>query len=232
MAKDTLSAPIEKILDEAVSQIGIKEDPPDSNHVKYNTWYYGWEVSGSAYPWCVVFLCWLFSMTQEEALFYGGEKTASCTTLYNYHKSQGQAITGDYQPGDVIFFNFDGESSLEHTGICEGYDGVNITTIDGNTAPDQEANGGAVMRRVRDRSYIVGAYRPRYEEEPDMPFTYEDFKEYAARYEAEIGQGPTDDWAKKAWEKATQAGVLDGSRPQSPLKREELALVLERLEEI
>lgn len=38
------------VLQVAISQIGIKEFPANSNRVKYNTWYYGKEVSGSAYP--------------------------------------------------------------------------------------------------------------------------------------------------------------------------------------
>lgn len=44
----------------AESQIGTKESPANSNNVKYNTWFYGHAVSGSAYPWCAVFVCWCF----------------------------------------------------------------------------------------------------------------------------------------------------------------------------
>lgn len=36
-------------------------------------------------------------------------------------------------------------------------------------------------------------------------------------------------WAKIAWGKAKDAGLLDGSRPVGPLKRDEFALVLDRL---
>lgn len=49
------------ILKLAASQIGVKENPLGSNNVKYNTWYYGKSVSGSAYPWCQVFVCWVFT---------------------------------------------------------------------------------------------------------------------------------------------------------------------------
>ena len=47
----------------AQSEIGTKESPSNSNNVKYNTWYYGKAVSGSAYPWCAVFVSWLFRGT-------------------------------------------------------------------------------------------------------------------------------------------------------------------------
>ena len=46
----------------AKSQLGVTEYPPNSNRVKYNTWYYGKSVSGSAYPWCMVFVCWCFAV--------------------------------------------------------------------------------------------------------------------------------------------------------------------------
>lgn len=152
----------------AASQLGIKESPAGSNKVKYNTAYYGREVSGSAYPWCVVFLWWLFREGGGSGLFYGGNKTASCTTLYGYHRGKGQAVT-DYRPGDVIFFDFSGEKKItEHVGLCESVEAGYITTIDGNTGTTNEANGGAVMRRKRTLKYVSGAYRPAYEEGNNM----------------------------------------------------------------
>ena len=49
------------LIDTAKSQLGTKEKPSGSNNVKYNTWYYGHAVKGSAYPWCMTFVCWLFA---------------------------------------------------------------------------------------------------------------------------------------------------------------------------
>ena len=45
----------------AVSQLGTKESPKGSNKVKYNTWFYGRAVQGSAYPWCMTFVEWCFA---------------------------------------------------------------------------------------------------------------------------------------------------------------------------
>lgn len=45
----------------AVSQVGIKESPRNSNNVKYNTWFYGHPVHGNKYPWCMTFVEWLFA---------------------------------------------------------------------------------------------------------------------------------------------------------------------------
>ena len=52
-------ATAEKILEIARSQIGARESPANSDNVKYNTAYYGREVSGK-YTWCAVFVWWGF----------------------------------------------------------------------------------------------------------------------------------------------------------------------------
>ena len=84
---------ISKLIQTAKAEIGTKESPSGSNKVKYNTEYYGKVVSGSAYPWCCAFIWWLFNKCGASSLFYGGKKTASCTTLMNYYKSKGQFST-------------------------------------------------------------------------------------------------------------------------------------------
>lgn len=155
---------MKKILSLAQKQIGIKEYPANSNRVLYNTEYYGRQVTGSAYPWCCVFQWWLFKHAGMSDLFYGGRKTASCSTLYSYHRKKGQAVYGKFQPGDVILFDFSGkQKKTEHVGLCESFDGKYITTIDGNTGTESEANGGCVMRRRRPVKFVSAAYRPKYE---------------------------------------------------------------------
>ena len=57
-------ATAEKVLRIAQGELGTKERPANSNQVKYNTWYYGREVSGPAYPWCMVFLQWVFHQAE------------------------------------------------------------------------------------------------------------------------------------------------------------------------
>lgn len=61
----------------ASAQVGVKESPANSNNVKYNTWYYGHAVSGSAYPWCAVFVCWCFAVLAGEI---SGESVPKTTT--------------------------------------------------------------------------------------------------------------------------------------------------------
>lgn len=200
----------EKILEIARLQLGIKENPPNSNRVKFNTAYYGQEVSGSAYPWCCAFVWWVFREAGASGLFYGGKKTASCSTLLGFHKTQ--AVRENYLPGDIIFFNFGGKKNTQHVGICEGWDGRYITTIDGNTAPTNEANGGAVMRRRRPKKYIVGAYRPTYEEDNmDQSKFNQMFRTAMAEYRNSLRDNDSSTYSEAARRYVVEKGIFSGS---------------------
>ena len=144
----------------ATAEIGTKENPAGSNKVKYNTWYYGREVSGKAYPWCMVFVQWVF----DRAGIAVPIKTASCGALLNAAKSSGRAVKGGYRLGDVVIYDFDGNGSTDHCGIVEAVNGKLITAIEGNTGSGNNADGGQVQRRTRNVSEIVGAWRPVYRE--------------------------------------------------------------------
>lgn len=145
----------EKILAAARSQLGVTENPPDSNCVKFNDWYYGRPVSGSSYPWCMAFVQWVFC-TAGMAIPL---RTASCGMLMAWAKRQKKFVRWGFRPGDVVFFRFDGRH-ITHTGIVEKIrpDGY-LVTIEGNTGVGNDANGGAVMRRVRHPKVVAGAYR-------------------------------------------------------------------------
>lgn len=218
-----------KILEVARRELGTREYPPSSNNVRYNTEYYGAEVRGAKYPWCCVFVWWVFKQASASKLFFNGSKTAYCPALLNYHKSHGQFVAGDYQPGDIIFFNFNGGHTAQHVGICESWDGRCIVTIDGNTGSGNEANGGAVMRRMRNRKYIVGAVRPNYGE-ADVEMTENQIRSIVADEAAKVFNRliaeqatakPTADWQRQAVANAVKAGFSDGSNPMGLCKRVE-----------
>ncbi len=211
----------EKILEIARSQIGIKEEPPNSNNVKFNTAYYERTVSGGGYAWCAVFVWWVFQQAGAAQLYYGGKKTAYCPTLESYHR--GQAVSGDYRPGDIIFFNFNGKKNAQHVGICESWDGRQIITVDGNTAPSSEANGGAVMRRKRDKKYIVGAYRPAYREET---MTQVEFDGMMQDWLTRQAKKPASSWAQGFMDQAKKDGITDGTAPQSFATKEMVATMI------
>ena len=165
------------VLKVAREQIGVTEYPPQSNNVKYNTEYYNREVYGDeTYPWCMVFVWWVFKHAGASDLFYDGGKTASCPTFYWWASRTGRWYTSDYKPGDIAIFRFS-SSGYDHTGIVEqkNADGT-YYVIEGNTSLTSDDNGGAVMRRTRYPSQFVGCYRPDYrnvkptpEKEPEKP---------------------------------------------------------------
>ena len=150
------------IIAKAVSQIGVKENPANSNKVIYNTEYYGREVSGSAYPWCVTFVWWVFKQCGASNLFCNGKKTASCTYLMNNMASQ--KVTSP-KPGDLVLYQFDRNADADHIGILEkiNSDGT-YQVIEGNTSTSNDANGGQVMRRTRKKSLVLCFIRPAYED--------------------------------------------------------------------
>ena len=135
-------------------QVGVMETPANSNRQKYGE-AYGW----NGVPWCMIFVWCVF----KEAGF-NLKKTASCTELTNAYKKAGQWVTKGFKPGDIVMFDFDGkmDGETEHCGIIIEVRGNQIVTIEGNTSATNNANGGAVMQRVRDLKCVTGACRPNY----------------------------------------------------------------------
>ena len=147
-----------QIIDRAKSQIGVCENPPNSNNVIYNTWYYGHPVSGASYPWCAVFISWLFKAEQSLCL-----KTASCVQMLEWFEKRGQIVKTP-QAGDIVFFKYSTNNRrTNHVGLVVSYDGKTINTIEGNTSTTSQDNGGKVMQRNR-YSNIVAYARPKYQD--------------------------------------------------------------------
>ena len=170
-----MSCTVQNVLAVAAAEVGTMESPANSNNVKYNTWYYGRAVSGARYSWCVTFVQWVLSQCGGSKLLNGGKKTASCSVLADYAKKKNQWVTGNYQPGDLVFMNFSNTTATQHIGIVECVKGGYVYTIEGNTSSGDagsQSNGGMVARRQRALKYIVGGYRPKYGlEVPQTPVT-------------------------------------------------------------
>ena len=224
------------LIDIALAELGTKEAPAGSNNVRYNTAYYGREVYdglwGTTFPWCVVFLWWVFREAGASELFYGGGKTASCGTLLGYYRTRGQMVTdGEYRPGDLIFYNFTGGSDPEHVGLCESFGGATVMSIEGNTGIGNDANGGAVMRRSRTPGQIVGAARPRYEEDEDMDvdkLTDAQLLRLAERMQAALGQRAVGAVLGPELQEAVALGITDGTQPNAFCTRAQAAVMVKR----
>ena len=185
-------ATVSELLELARRQIGVKECPPSSNNVRYNTWYYGREVSGAAYPWCMVFVQWVFDQAKVKLPI----RTASCGALMRSAQSAGCWVTKGYQPGDVVIYDFPGGAATDHCGIVEAVDDSRVSAIEGNTSAASDADGGAVERRARRLSLIAGAVRPTFDEEVEE-----------MRYNT-VAECP--DWARETVQKLIDKGYLGG----------------------
>ena len=154
----------EKILSIARAEIGTKATAVKK--CKYNTAFYGYEVSASWADWCAAFIWWIFKQAGAEDLLF--VKTAGCGVLGNAFYTRNKFKTSGFKPGDVVFFHWSNDRSesvpitysLDHVGIIEkvNSDGT-VTTIEGNTGSSAY---GEVMRRTRSLSVISGVGRPDY----------------------------------------------------------------------
>ena len=154
-----------QLLTIARKQLGICENPPGSNNVRYNTWYYGREVMGSAYPWCMVFVQWVFAQAGVKLPV----RTASCGALMNAAKAAGCWVTAGFKPGDVVIYDFPGGAATDHCGIVETeLPDYGVQAVEGNTSQSgSQSNGGMVCRKNRPGKYIVGAVRPVFDKEKE-----------------------------------------------------------------
>lgn len=221
----------------ARAELGVKESPANSNNVKYNTAYYGHEVwdglDGGKYPWCMVFVWWLFRQTGAPDLFYGGCKTASCGALMTYAQTHGQWVTKDYRAGDIVIIDIPGNKvKTDHCGIVVTPLPTGVRTIEGNTGVGNDSNGGAVMERPRPESYIVGAYRPKYDiEEDNMDIdnlTEAQLIRLAERMQAVLAKRPISDTLQGEVNEAVDLGITDGKNPSAFCTRAQCAAMVKR----
>ena len=201
-------ATAQALLEIARGELGTRESPAGSNQVKYAAWY---GLPGQ--PWCVMFVMWVFSQAGAAL----PTRTASCTLLMNAAKKAGSWVTSGYLPGDVVIYDWGANGLPDHCGIVESASGSAVTAIEGNTAVGNDSDGGEVMRRERQTRQILGAVRPRYEEERTVDNTPSDAHKEGV-----------------AW--AVKNGILLGSGGDlmlsQPVTREQLCTMLYRLAQL
>lgn len=123
------------LIEMARSQVGTAEMPLGSNAVKYNTWYYGHKVSGAKYPWCAVFVSWVFykcgrykelTELQNKAYTVSYVKWAKALKIWKPKSSKPKR-------GWLVVFDFNGDGTSDHIGFVDEYvSEKTIKTIEGN----------------------------------------------------------------------------------------------------
>lgn len=152
----------EKLIKKAESYLGTKDN--GNNKVKFNTEFYGREVQGEGYPWCVVFIWYLFRKLNASKLFCSGDRVASCGVVMNEMKSQKLSYKAQPKKGDLVIFDFSGRHTAHtHIGIVtEVINSNTFKTIEGNTSGTNYSNGGYVLRQTRYISQVNCFIRPEY----------------------------------------------------------------------
>lgn len=218
---------LSKVLEVATLELGVTESPAGSNRVKYNTSYYGREVSGKDFPWCVTLQWWIFREAGERMAFFGGGKTASCRTLLRWYREQGLTVDKqDIQIGDILILNFSGkkyvgELDTEHCGLVVEKGPLSGTwyCVEGNTSPGEEGsqdNGGCVAKKLRSVRNVVDVCRPKYQPEK------EPVDDVTGHWAA-----PEIRWAQE--ENELVKGFPDGSfKPNQGVTRAEICVILYR----
>jgi hypothetical protein len=137
-------------LKRAISQIGVEENPPDSNRCKYSQWY------GMIGPWCAMFVTWCYETTGNHPSFAQGSKYAYVPYIVGDARANrnGLTTTDNPIPGDLVCFDWQGDTIHDHIGFFEKWlpGGGDFNTIEGNTSYANQSNGGQVMRRTRNRT--------------------------------------------------------------------------------
>lgn len=144
---------LDKLIAWARAQVGTREN--GENNVVYNTHYYGHEVYGPDYPWCMTFIWDGFRACGLSSLFLGGAKSAYCPYVASWALAHNQWVVAPYKAGDVLLYDWDGDRIADHTGLCIGMTNGRVDAIEGNV-------NDAVCITHRLPQTIMGAYRPAY----------------------------------------------------------------------
>ena len=124
--------------------------------------FWKWYGFSSHVHWCACFVSWC---GDQCGYIKAGiiPKYAVCGNGANWFKEKHRWANRGYapKPGDIIFFDFDHDGVMDHTGIVESCDGKTVTTIEGNS-------GNACRRQsyVRGSSQIAGYGVPAFNTAP------------------------------------------------------------------
>lgn len=186
-------ATAQSIVDYAVSQIGIAENPLGSNKQKYGAlldtlpWYLykdgskTWIHKVNGFNWCTQFVDASFvtvlGIDDARKILYRpiyNNMGAVVKYAFNYFKGADRAYVRekhDPAPGDVIYFQ--NSEGLSHTGIVIEVTDTTVTTVEGNSGKNSCYVAKNSYKKTS--SYIYGYGCPVYEEPapakyPDAPF--------------------------------------------------------------
>ena len=154
------------VLAVARAELGYSRWSDPEPGTKYGRWYEStidrcatnYDFGGSGVPYCAMFATWTLAKAGAKC---AGLPGAYCPSALAAGKAAGRAVrTSDARPGDVVYFDWEGDGVSDHVGIVESNSGSYLQTIEGNT------NNGQVARRTRPYGSVCGVIRPDYDGSP------------------------------------------------------------------
>jgi hypothetical protein len=95
--------------------------------------YWSWYGFPYRVEWCAIFVSWV---AEQDGFIAEGRfpSFAGCSVGESWFKAENAWQEGGYQPspGEVIFFDWNGDAIPDHVGIVESSDGSYVYTIEGN----------------------------------------------------------------------------------------------------
>ncbi len=111
--------------------------------------YWSWYGFSSRVSWCACFVSWC---AEQSGYLTSGvlPKFSLCSDGVKWFQDKGQFKDGSYvsAPGNIIFFDWGEDGTIDHVGIVESVSKGNVNTIEGNSGD-----------RVKRHSYPIGDER-------------------------------------------------------------------------
>ena len=112
------------IVEVALTQLGNEGGQP----------YWSWYGFGGRVEWCACFVSWCADQCGylESGII---PKFSLCSDGVNWFKGKGQWQDRSYEPtaGNIIFFDWDGDGTIDHVGIVEKSENGVVYTVEGNS---------------------------------------------------------------------------------------------------
>ncbi len=122
--------------------------------------YWSWYGFPSRVEWCAIFVSWV---ADQNGFISEGRfpKFAGCSAGESWFRTESAWQNGGYQPspGEVIFFDWNGDAFPDHVAIVESSDGNTVYTIEGNWADSVHTDSYPI-----NSPYIYGYGTPNYYE--------------------------------------------------------------------
>ncbi len=145
-------------LAEAMTQIGVMEQPPGSNRGPQVDAYLTEAGVGVGNFWCMAFVYWCFKHgAANQGMQNLFPRTAGCLDAWNrvktgmptriLTKARAMADPSLVKPGMVFILDHGG--GLGHTGIIKSVSGGALRTVEGNSNPNGSSNGIGVFELNR-----------------------------------------------------------------------------------